>query len=138
VHIPPTSVRVVESTIIDFCQNSLNIEICQNDISSAHRIVAGLKDTIRPVVVRFTTHRVRDEIYRARKILKDSNDRIYISEHLTRQNAELFYEARKLIRLKKLNSAWTLNGLVFVKFTTDPTEKHTLIRRLANLNTRRA
>lgn len=136
--ITTASYQAVENTVIAFCKDSLHIEITPHDISFAHRIKTGPKDAIRPVLVRFTSRRVRDQIYRSKKLLKGSStNNVYISEHLSRANAELFFEARKLLRLKKLHSAWTQMGLVHVKFTTDPGERPTTVKCLANLSPRR-
>ena len=133
-----SSSQAIESTIIKFCKDSLNIDVSLQDISSAYRMRAGAKDTARPVMVRFSSHRIRDEIYRTKKLLKDRPERIYISEHLTKSVADLYYEARKLQREKKIHSTWTQNCRVMVKRTSDPNDKPSMIKCLADLTAPRA
>jgi hypothetical protein len=126
----------VESTVLAFCQDTLHIDISPSDISTAHRLRAGGKDKVRPVIVRFTNRRIRDAIYRAKKVLKNSSGAraIYISEHLTKHAAELFYECRKLLRNKKVHSTWTQHGQVYIKVSTDPSAKPILVKCLSDLN----
>ena len=125
-----TSHLAVESTVLSFIRDRLHVECSPSDISTAHRIKAGPKDTIRPIIVRFTNRRVRDNVYRAKKQLKatKSTAPVFISEHLTKSAADLFYEARKLLRAKKIHSAWSQNGQVRVKFDNGPTTKPSIIK----------
>jgi hypothetical protein len=125
----------VESTVISFCRDSLHIDISPSDISTAHRIRAGGKDKVRPVIIRFTNRRIRDAVYRAKKLLKTATKPIFISEHLTKMSSELFYESRKLLREKKIHSTWTHNGQVFVKVSANSTAKPLLIKCQADINT---
>ena len=69
----------VESTFISFCHDSLNITVSPQDISIAHRLRAGSKDTARPIIVRFTSRRIRNHVPQARKLLKGLTSRVYIS-----------------------------------------------------------
>ena len=125
--------QAVESTVINFCRDALNVTLAPQDISVAHRLRAGPKDNVRPIIVRFTNRRKKDEIYRAKKSLKHHAN-IFISEQLTKSASSLFFEARKLLRGKMINSTWTQNGQVFVKFTNDPTVKPTLVKCMSDLN----
>lgn len=52
--------------VINYCQNNLNIEVTPNDISAVHRLPKGKYDRVRPVIVRFSNRRVRDQIFAAR------------------------------------------------------------------------
>ena len=78
--------------------------------------------TPAPVIVRFTNLRTRDTIYRARLTFK-ARPGLYINEHLTKYTAALFHDARILIKQKRLLSAWTTNGVVFVKASNDPSAR---------------
>ena len=48
----------VEKNFISFCRDSLNVNVSSQDISIAHRIKAGPKDTTRLIIVLFTSRRV--------------------------------------------------------------------------------
>ena len=111
----------------------LHLEVQPSDISTAHRLKAGPKDKTRPIIVRFTSRRVRNQVYAAKKFLKGGTSKVFISEHLTKADSDLFYEARQLLRQKKIFAAWTQNGLVHVRFSPDPTTKATVIRCRADL-----
>jgi hypothetical protein len=128
---------VLEDTVIELCQKSLGVAVQRQDISVAHRLKASAHDQFRPVIVRFTSRRMRDDVYRAKRELKTlpRDKAIYISEHLTRLASSVFFEARKLLRDKKLTAAWTMHGLVNVKYTSNVAEKPTIIRNVAELAT---
>ena len=70
--------RSVEQNVIAFCNDTLNVAVSSQDISIAHRLKAGPKDTARPILVRFNSRRVRNEVYQARKLLKGASSRVYI------------------------------------------------------------
>jgi hypothetical protein len=125
--------RSVEASVVSFVKDALKIDIQPTDISTAHRIKAGLKDTTRPVIVRFTNRRVRNLVYGAKKLLKGTSSRIFVSEHLTKADSDLFFEARKLLQEKKIFAAWTQNGLVHVRLSPDPTTRATVVRTCADL-----
>ncbi len=69
----------VEMSLINFVKDALKIDIQPSDISTAHRIKAGPKDSTRPVIVRFTKRRVRNLVYGAKKMLKGSTSRIFMA-----------------------------------------------------------
>jgi hypothetical protein len=115
-----------------FCQEKLGVTVGDHDISAAYRVKAGLKDGgIRPITVRFNNRRVRDAVYGARRVLKNTS--FFISEHLTPEIASMFYEARKLVKDGKLSSAWTQNCRVYVKHSTSRDEKPSLVRYLKDI-----
>jgi len=59
--------KSVETNVNSFCRDSLNVTVAPQDISIAHRIKAGPKEATRPIIVCFTSRRVRNEVYQARK-----------------------------------------------------------------------
>ena len=137
---PPTAAShlAVETTVLAFCRDALKLDVSPQDISTAHRLKAGPRDATRPIIVRFTSRRVRENVFRAKKLLKDAPlpNKVYISEQLTKTASTLFYEARKKQREKMLTSAWTHNGQVFIKFGSDAGEKATLVKSMRDLNIR--
>jgi len=56
----PGSSSSVEQTVVAFCRDKLKIDIGPEDISAAHRLNKAGKDTTRPIIVRFTSLKVRD------------------------------------------------------------------------------
>ena len=125
--------KSVETNVISFIRDTLRVDVTPADISTAHRLKAGPNDTSRPVIVRFTNRRVRNEVYSARKMLRGSTSRVFVSEHLTKSDADLFYDARKLLKEKKIFAAWTQNGLVNVRFSPDQNTRPTVVHNRADL-----
>jgi len=127
----------VESTVIAFCKDALNVYVLLADISIAHRLKADKKDANRPVIVRFTNRRVRNLVYNSKKQLKTYTvGRVFISEHLTKMSSDLFYNARQLLRDKKIFGTRTQNGQVYVHLSPDPSTRGSLIRFAADLKLR--
>ena len=83
----------------------------------------------RPIMVKFTSYRTRDLVFRAKSKLKTHNSqnlsqKIFINEDLTKFRANLCFEARKL-KPHILRDVWTHGGRVLVK---DPRNNVKLIR----------
>ena len=124
----------VERTTLEFFNSSLGVAVTQQDVSIAHRIRAGPNDKVRPIIVRFNNRKVRNAVFRAKKMLKNDSRHIFISEHLAKLASELFFEARKYVKDKRLNSAWTMNGQVYAKTDSNPTTRAKLIKCRADLD----
>jgi hypothetical protein len=136
--IPPSteSNAALEADIIDLCGKHLGVKVDLRDISVAHRLRASERDRCRPVIVRFTSRRIRDAVFRSKKELKvlPRDEAIYISEHLTKGASNIFFEARKMVKDKALYAAWTNHGLVHVKYTSEASEKPSVIRTSQELS----
>lgn len=119
--LPATTNQATEKAVLQLCA-SLHLETPKTaaDISVAHRLKKSSNSNLAPIVVRFTNRKARDAVYSARRSLKNRSDRIYINEDLTKPVAELFHEARKLVKIKKLFSSWTSGGSLFVKESSAP------------------
>jgi len=88
-----------ETTVIQFVNDVLNIPLTRDDISVAHRLRKLPNDSRpAPLVVRFTNRRARNAVYAARKSLASYKPTVYINEHLTKERASLFREARLLVK----------------------------------------
>ena len=74
----------------------------------------------RPIIVKFTNESIRDDVLRARFVLKEHNakhsdSRIFLNEDLTGIRAKLAREARVLKKSGKIDDTWTFNGNVMIK-----------------------
>lgn len=105
--------------VINYCQNNLNIEVTPNDISAVHRLPKGKYDRVRPVIVRFSNRRVRDQIFTARRRMRpsrtESSSIVYVNEHLSKTNEQLFSKCRMMYKNKQVARVWTWHGTVCVK-----------------------
>ena len=105
-------------------------------LSPVHRLQtptgsAGASRNPAPIIVRFTSKKARDSLYASRTKLKGQN--IFINEHLTSENAKLFTKARKLVNDKKLEGAWTTQGIVYAKLSNLPSARPKKVLSLRDL-----
>lgn len=138
--VPPPSQASQETVkcVVNLCKDRLGIVVDESLISSAYRIPRGKKDAHRPVIVRFTSHRVRNSVLAARKSLRATtpghgSTPIYINEHLTRTSSAIFARARAMQREKKIFATWTMNGAVYVRRSDSPGDKPKKITSLTEL-----
>ena len=87
-----------------------------------HRL--GRKSSIesRDLIVKFTPKEVRDDFYLKRKKTapsKHPEENGYINDHITEYRKGLFYTARRLYKAKLVCAAWTQQGNVVIRKTTD-------------------
>ena len=99
----------------------------RKDIERCHRLgrVDGQQNQPRTAIVRFTSERVRDSVYRSRGSLKEYNSKrgigykVFINEDLTRSRSKLAYETRRLKKENKINDCWTASGRILIKDRSD-------------------
>lgn len=111
----------LEDVVIKVAENA-GVEIEEEDIDIVHRLPFKLKG-IRPILVKFISHKVKSQLYFARHKLKravwksellEDADQVYINENLTTSKRKLFAETRKKARQNKWYSVWTVDGKIFV------------------------
>lgn len=106
----------------------LGADVDTRDIDNMHRLRhkksrQGSTTNQRPrdIIIKFTTYRARQKMLTRRSQLKHSKvyDRVFINEELTKLRGEVFYQARLLVKSKKIKSTWTANGVILVKDQSD-------------------
>ena len=112
-----------KSEFINFVKNQLNIDIDPYDVVAIHELPNKNKD-IYKTIVKFHFHETKSKIFKNIKKLKDTN--IYINDHLTKYNSEIFYKARNLLKDSKIKYCWTVNGITFIK-KTESSEKEKIL-----------
>lgn len=128
-----------EELVVKFCNDTLDLPIMIQDVSCAHRLPRGKNDKHRPILVTFTSHRIKEDVYGSRRKLRnlhsrgDTNAPVYINEHLTRLNAKIFAVTRQLFKDKKLFGTWTSGGYVYIKKAATAGEKPTRVGTLEEL-----
>src|SRR6218665_3665590 len=113
---------VITQAVLNLCNNHLGLKVSGSDVAYAFRIPANAKGGCRPVIVRFVNRKIRNMVYSSRKSLLDSSKKD-INEHLTKTNAQLYAKARGLVKEKKIASAWTSGGVVFIRQSESLNEK---------------
>ena len=105
----------------------VNVHITNNDIDICHRMSARRTDAHKPIIVRFKSYRAKSELYKARKHLKsvslknyfNNTGAVYINENLTNYRRDLFANVRKFKKDHKWQSAWTVDGKIFIRKSQD-------------------
>lgn len=123
--------------VLCLINSNLKIKVTSSDVSAVHRLPKGKQDKYKPIIVRFLSRRLRDEVYRARKLLRqvtiaasnsdpgDENGtcRVFINEHLTKSNERTFAHCRKLWKEKKISGTWTWHGITYIKLRNGRIQK---------------
>ena len=100
---------------------ALRPPLSPHDLERSHRLgKRRYEHHTRPVIVRFSSDRVRDCVFRPRASLKAHNTErrdkpIFINEDLTARRSKLAFATRQLKRQTKLTDCWTANGKILVK-----------------------
>jgi len=105
--------------------DSIGLAVQDVDIVKT-QLMFNKSKTHRSILVQFANRRIRDSILSARKGLKQyqvGGSRVFINEYLTHRNAELFAEARKLVKKKVLYATWTREGRIFIKSSESSNDK---------------
>ena len=125
--IPEGAYESTEEAVLKVAE-ALDVQITPQDIEITHKLK---RRGNKPVIVKFTSHKKKTQLYKARIKLKDikvhdifpnyaaatqeSNDRIYINENLTQYRRDLVSKASKMKKDDMIFSLWTLDGNVYVK-----------------------
>ena len=108
-----------EAKVLEVCK-SLNADFKPRDIDRSHRVGRPPNNThrplTRPVIVRFTSYKARQAIFKGRSKLKTSQFRgVFLNEDLTKTRDNLLYQARRLLKNRQLNGAWSYDGSILIK-----------------------
>src|SRR3989442_6432865 len=109
----------LDKTVLDILNSNItSVNIQPEDISILHRVArpsASSSSATRPqpVVIKFTSRTVRNDVIRHRKELKGKS--ISITEQLTPLRALILKKANELVTAGKLLSAWSQDGRVLIK-----------------------
>ncbi len=104
--------------LLKLAKNKMGLKkIKDNDIVSIHRSGKMKFARTRDIIVQFDNKTTRDIFHEARRKLQDSSDahkNIYVNDDLTGFRSKLLYDARMLVRKKKLKGAWSQLGNIMV------------------------
>ena len=108
-----------DKIVLDMCKD-IGLSLTDSDIDRSHWVGKpnGLKP--RQIIVKFTSYRSRQQVYKARSRLKASDYKnVYINENLTKIRIKLLYDARQLLKNKhsKIDGVWSADGVILVKDT---------------------
>lgn len=91
----------------------INVDLKPGDIGRSHRVGPPDINRSKPraVIVKFTTYNTRRVLYEARKTCED----VFVSEDLTQQRSEVFYNARLERRAGRFLHVWTRDGRIYIR-----------------------
>ena len=119
--VPENDSEDTDDLVLDVINNSLELgNIDLNDIQRSHRLgpkknsrntrSSSTNNRPRPIILRFTSYRERDKVFRNKSKLKGS--KVLITENLTRRRYELLQAT--LAKYGKGNT-WTRDGRILTK-----------------------
>lgn len=117
----------LEANVLKFFETDLGVVLAPADINIMHYVPAKVGKNI---LVKFVTRKSKLLVLKNRSKLKGKQ--VYISEHLTRRNNQLFYQARMLAKQNRVSGAWVRNAKVFVRTNGDPTVAKTYVITCSN------
>jgi hypothetical protein len=93
--------------VIQLAKEKLDVDISKFDIDRCHRLGKqdAKKNSPRPIIVRFSTYRMRSLVFRNKRLLKNTG--ITIKEDLTVLRRQLMRDATEVFGLK---CVWSLDG----------------------------
>ena len=113
----------VETLAVQVLKDKLKIDVKENDIEIAYRAGKyrreGRRDVIkaRPVLIKFASHKMKVKVMKAKKEFKGSQ--FWITEDLTKQNAEKMKALNQMRIANKVKGAWTTDGKIKVRKMDD-------------------
>ncbi|CAF1637069.1 unnamed protein product, partial [Didymodactylos carnosus] len=78
--------EIIPNKITKFLNKNLNINLCEDQRENCHRIGKRVRGKGRPIIVRFYSRSLRQQILRATYLLKQNKSNAFIVEDLTRKN----------------------------------------------------
>lgn len=120
----------------------LKMKISESDIDCYRFKSTPLNNHPPPIVVKFGNKALKDDLYgRYLDGLRNHNFlhlpdlglsaakvRVYLNHHLTENCMSMFNKARKLVRDKKIQQAFTSYGDVFIRISSDNNQKRKISR----------
>jgi len=82
---PPVHVDATERTVLQLCNEDLQLNLKSSDIELSCRIKGAMAGGVRPILVKFANHKIRNAVFDERRRLKFKKEaKVFIGEHLTR------------------------------------------------------
>ena len=142
--VPECAYTETEDVVLKLAE-ALDVSVEPKDIEICHKLN---RKGNKPIIVKFISHKVKTNLYRARAKLKNvrvSNifpqcssstlvqaDRIFLNENLTSYRKKIMNRANEMRRNDELLSVWSMDGSIYVK--TSPQGKPVRINELEDLD----
>ena len=110
----------LEEVVVTLMNKELQLDppLASADIDRLHRIGPRNPDQSqrpRQVILKLTSYRTRERIYKSRAKLRHSACQVYVNEDLTKPRASLLWAARQEKKKGKIQDVWSYDGKVSIK-----------------------
>ena len=108
-----------------------------SDIDRSHRVGRPGVNRTKPrdVIVKFTSYRARQKLYKKRTALKDSGFAgTFLNEDLTKLRSQVLFEARKVVKADRAKGAWSSDGNILIRDHADIVHRLTSMTELSGIN----
>lgn len=122
--IPEDPKENIDQTVAEVA-SAMNSNIKLSEIDSTHRTGKPKGNRPKDIIVRFVSYKAREKLYEARNRLRktDNYRSVTINDYLTRKRKKLLAKAKKLVKNKILNKAWSEDGNIYVLNIKDKRRK---------------
>ena len=133
--IPEVEGENTDSIVIKIGEE-VGADIFSDSIDRSHRV--GRKgDYSRPIICKFTSHKTKLALLKAKKRLAEINTeklfnakKVFVNEDLSQQRAMIATKARSLKKDKRISDTWTRDGVIFIRTLSGTVERVTTLRGL--------
>lgn len=110
--------------------SDIGCDLRLSEIDRSHRV--GKPDASRvkqrEILVKFTSYRARQKMYKMRTDLKDKGYYgVFLNEDLTRKRSNVLFEARKVFKADRAKGAWSSDGNILIKDYADKVHRLTSV-----------
>ena len=90
------------------------VPLTADDINRSH-IIGEMKDGRGQIICRFRNWKIKNLVYQSKRFLKSNEDKIFITEDLTRVRQAIVKQLNERKKAKEIHSFWTFDGRIFAK-----------------------
>lgn len=111
----PESKNEDVNMLVENIGQKLNIRDPASHIQVAHRVKSTNDKKPKPIVVRLLNTKTRDVWTSAYRQKKMWEQKIFLSEHLTKKNQQLLHKAKEIKRTQNFKFVWVRDCKVFIR-----------------------
>ncbi|KAL0883502.1 hypothetical protein ABMA27_016867 [Loxostege sticticalis] len=109
------------ASVLSILRDNLGLQdISKSSIVVCHRLGGAKEGRCRPLIVKFSDHDTRSQVWQKKTMLKGTP--FIITEFLTKFRQALFLDARRHFGMRRV---WTLDGNVYIKLPSGSRERVT-------------
>ncbi|MCG8048797.1 MAG: hypothetical protein N0E48_24860 [Candidatus Thiodiazotropha endolucinida] len=117
--IPETGGENTDDLILKMA-GDINADVSLQEIDRSHRVGRPRENKPRDIIVKLSTFRVRQRLFKSRTSLKTNGYAgVFMNEDLTKFRSGLMFTGRKLVKEKRILGAWSSNGTILFKDNED-------------------